>query len=56
MNGMRISSNNNNFNLQYSDNQRYNTIKNPIYGLAEQNTGHESIDNIIHNNNDEFER
>ena len=29
MNGMRISSNNNNFNLQYSNNQRYNTFKNP---------------------------
>ena len=28
MNRMRISSNNNNYNSQYSDNQRYNTLKN----------------------------
>lgn len=42
--------------LMNSKGNIYNTIKNPIYGLAEQNTGHESIDNMIHNNNDEFER
>ena len=42
--------------LMNSKGNIYNTIKNQIYGLAEQNTGHESMDNIIHNNNDEFER
>ena len=51
MNGMRITSNNNNFNLQYSDNQRYNTFKNPNLMSYENNR---NLINQSYNREDEI--